>query len=209
VEQSFTQLGLHSEMMNIGLFRHGATTFVNRYVGSTDIALSAEGIAEVKRQHDFLAAQGFDTVYCSPMQRCLQTHRLLQFQEECIVDERLREIDFGDWEGRTFEEIVRSTPDLVAQWGRNTADFGFPRGENIDHFRKRVQSFCKLLQNQRGGNILILTHGGVIRHMLCHLLGLSAENYLYFKIETARLTMLQLYSEGAVLTGLNRGREDG
>ncbi len=201
--------GLQAIMMSIGLFRHGATVSVNRYVGSTEIELSPAGIAEVRRQQAFLAAQKFDRIFCSPMQRCLQTFRLLQFRQECTVDERLREIDFGAWEGRTFEEIAGAHPDLVAQWGNNPDDFGFPQGERIRHFYRRVQNFCELLPELASENILLITHGGVIRHMICFLLGLPAANYLYFKIDTAHLTTLQLYSQGAVLTGLNRGREDG
>jgi len=196
-------------MKTIGLLRHGATPYTNRYIGSSEVELSAEGIAQVRRQHGFLAAQGYDTIFCSPMKRCVQTYSLLRFPQECIVDERLREIDFGAWEGRSFEEIARLSPNLVEQWSRNSDDFGFPGGEKLGDFRGRVHSFCELLRKLADQKILIIAHGGIIRYMICCLLGLPIHNYLYFKVDTARLCTLRLYSEGAVLTGLNSGKEDG
>ncbi len=191
-------------MKNISLLRHGDINSENRYIGITDIDLSPVGEKQIRQLQEGMSTQKFDLILASPLKRCRQTFSLLGLDQEVHFDERLQEVDFGAWEGKTFAEIVAHDPTGVGEWGKGSADFRFPEGEKVADFQNRITDFAKDLYKLSGVNILIISHGGVIRHLICALLCLPFEKYLYFKIDYGRLTTIQLFDEGGILSGLNR-----
>jgi len=78
--------------------------------------------------------------YCSPMQRCRQTAAAMVPDLPLRLDPDLREIDFGQWETRTFAEAVAHDPSLVDRWAAFAADFAFPGGEAVGEFLRRVRA---------------------------------------------------------------------
>lgn len=197
-------------MKKLVLLRHGEITgFENRYLGVTDAHLSVKGVEQGVRAADSLSLTNFDNIYCSPLERCRETLKLLKQKEYVVYDERLTEVNFGLWEGKTFSEINGQYPEIVKKWAEGDPEFGFPEGDTIKNFRNRISDFAQHLYSSEGQNLLIVTHGGVIRHLICALLNISLENYLYFKIDYCKFVLLELYSEGGVLTGLNRKGIDG
>ncbi len=120
-----------------------------------------------------------------------------------IVDERLREIDFGSWEMRRLADILSSSdPDLIRNWSAYES-FVFSVGEAVSAFGRRVAEFFSMVQGAADREIYLICHGVVIRTMIYQVLGLPANHYLLFNIRPATLTVLDLYSEGGVLSGLN------
>ena len=143
------------------------------------------------------------------MLRTRQTLEELQVQGAVagvVYDGRLREIDFGSWEMKSFAELVEQGADIDA-W-REYHHFCFPGGEAIADFVARLRSLAdewRLLEKkEKNKQIVIITHGGVIRTMLCLLLGLDHKNYLLFEIGYGSWTTVALHTGGGVLTGLNR-----
>ncbi|MDR3630727.1 MAG: histidine phosphatase family protein [Desulfocapsaceae bacterium] len=187
---------------NLVLLRHGRTALAGRYVGATDIELDAAGIEQVRSLRPVLAGEDFDRILCSPMHRCRQTAELLGLDVTLVDD--LREIDFGLWETRNIAEIEESDPENLRRWIEDPAGFCFPGGECRQDFIDRLERFNLSLQRLQGEKALIISHAGVIRHLICVLLGLSFESYLLFEIREARLTTVNCFSQGGVLTGLNR-----
>jgi len=188
---------------NLYLMRHGATDMNGCYVGSTDIPLSESGIRQVCLTADILRNKGITEVFCSPMKRCRQTLDLIGLECSYEYDDLLREVDFGRWETKRFEEIVKSDKELVDSWSKDPGNFSFPGGEDLSSFRNRVISFKKKLDTSSNSEILVVAHGGVIRYLICYLLGLSVEKYLLFGVLPGCFTSLELYSEGGILTGFN------
>lgn len=186
----------------IFLLRHGDTGLGGRYIGSSDVPISEKGGRQLAELAPEIAAQDFDLVLVSPLRRCLQSLDILGLAGE--VCPLLREIDFGRWEGRNFAEISTEDPELAAQWaaGRN---FSFPEGESIASFQERIRLVAARLYREDASRILILAHGGVVRFLLCQLLGISLDNYLLFDVAPGRLTELCLHSQGAVLRRFNCG----
>lgn len=183
--------------------RHGDTGLQGRYIGSTDVSLNDKGRAQVRQAAGLLQAKDITRIFCSPMLRCRQTLDQLALACPFRFDELLREIDFGRWEGKNFREIVQIDKELVDSWVNNPASFSFPDGESLAAFNKRIAA-CKILLEQTAEEkILIIAHGGIIRHLLCLLLGLEAEKYLLFEVKPGCVSSMQLYDEGGVLTGLN------
>ncbi len=119
------------------------------------------------------------------------------------ADPDLREIDFGRWEGRTFEEIQQSDPQAVSDWATRPAEFAFPGGEAVRDFVARVGRAADRLAADPAEAVLAVTHGGVVRVAICHLLGLAVENYLLFDVRPACLAAVELFDGKGVLIGLD------
>lgn len=183
--------------------RHGDTGLQGRYIGSTDVPLTARGKEQVRQTGDLLQGKGITQIVCSPMLRCRQTLEQLDLPCTCQFNELLKEIDFGRWEGRNFSEVVEIDKELVDCWVAAPDTFSFPGGESLTAFKKRVAAFKTQLEMMVENNILVITHGGIIRYLLCLLLGLDSGKYLLFDVEPGCFCSIRLYAEGGVLTGFN------
>lgn len=191
--------------MRLILLRHGRTGLSRRYVGSSDVALSEEGRVQIRSLRPMLAAMQIDGLMASPMLRCTQTVDLLGLGLPVQLDPDLREIDFGRWEGKTFAEIEAQDPDLVQDWAQGNDNFCFPDGEATAGFSSRIESVKKRLLGADVNTMLLVAHGGVIRSLICGLLGLSPQDYLLFQVAKGHYSTMDLHREGGVLTGFNLG----
>ncbi len=185
------------------LLRHGATPLNGLYVGSTDVSLAEEGREQVLQIGKTLVSMHIDQVFCSPMKRCRETMELLYLDASLEIIDNLREIDFGRWEGHSFEEITTTDQKLIESWRISGENFCFPDGECVKDFNKRVELFSRRVAASTDERILIIAHGGTIRHLLCTFLGLSPEKKMIFDIQPGCFSTVALYGDLGVLTGLN------
>jgi alpha-ribazole phosphatase/probable phosphoglycerate mutase len=132
------------------------------------------------------------------MQRCRETAEIVlagsEIRPEVIPE--LCEIDFGQWEGLRFDELPRTARKDIARWAESDPDFCFPGGEKLSDFVFRVEKAAQLIISAEGNSIAAITHGGVIRLLICCLLGLPVRNYLLFEPQPASLTVINLFSTG-------------
>ncbi len=185
------------------LLRHGETGYSGRYIGSSDVPLTREGRIQIEKLRARLTKDMYSKVVASPRQRCRTTCELLCADMDVCYDPRLQEIDFGRWEGKNFQEIQESDPELVERWANWSETFCFPEGESIHSFLGRVHSFAADITKYSEENILVVSHGGVSRHLLCKFLGLSAEKYLLFPLQKGKYATVEVYGKRGVLTGFN------
>lgn len=150
--------------MKIYFVRHGQTqaNLDKTYNGRNDEVLIDEGIEELKSLKSNYDNLDFDYIYSSPLTRCLQTFDILFPDKEIDkVDDRLIEIDFGDWAGCTYESVLTD----LAQQGYTLADFvNPPNGETYDELFARTTEFLEDVKanHQEDDNILVVAHGLVI-----------------------------------------------
>jgi len=187
------------------LLRHGRTGLSGRYVGSSDVPLSEEGRKQILDLRSDLGAMKIDGLMASPMLRCTQSASLLDLGLPVQLDPDLREIDFGRWEGKSFAEIEAQYPALVQHWASGTDDFCFPDGEATAEFVSRVNAVKNRLLALDARTMLLIAHGGVIRSLICGLLGLSQSKYLLFQVAKGHYSTIALYDGGGVMTGFNLG----
>lgn len=187
------------------LLRHGRTGLSGRYVGSSDVPLSEEGRKQILDLRPDLGTIKIDGLLASPMLRCTQSANLLDLGLPMQLDPDLREIDFGRWEGKSFAEIEAQDPALVQHWASGADDFCFPGGEATSGFANRIDTVKNRLLASDARTLLLVTHGGVIRSLICGLLGLSQSNYLLFQAAKGHYSTINLYDGGGVLTGFNLG----
>ena len=145
------------------LVRHGQTTR-NRdgaLAGWDDVDLTPAGEAQARALRTELAALAFTHAWSSDLIRAVRTAQLAWGEPQ--IDARLREIDFGDLEGRLWETLEAQHKDALLRF----EGFVAPGGESLAQLQQRVEAFIDHLP---AGRHLIFTHGGVIR-MLAHRLG--------------------------------------
>ncbi len=154
----------------IHLIRHGITqgNLLGQYIGRTDLPLAKEGIAQLEKlkiRSPYPTAQVY---YTSPLKRCLQTLNILYPGAQPIVVEDLRECDFGDWEGKTAEELAGGAD--FAEWMESNRAVTPPNGEGGGEFMQRVcAAFEKLVEGMMRsgtGSAVIIAHGGTIMSIL-------------------------------------------
>ena len=190
------------------LTRHCETgqDYFGRFVGSSDIGLGPMAPEQAARLSGVIEGYKPEAVFCSPLKRARQTAELIEEHVDLgdiVVDDGLREIDFGRWEGLSFGEIALRDTELVNLWAVWSPDFAFPEGEAISDFLGRTQEMADKLAALDKETILVIAHGGVVRAMLCHYLRLPPEHYLLFDGKPARLVAIDVFKEGGVLAGFN------
>ncbi len=154
----------------INLIRHGLTqaNIEGRYVGHTDYELCTQGISDlVRKSQDFLYPQ-VQRVYSSPLTRCIQTAGVLYPNHELMVVEGLKEMNFGDFEGYTHEELSRRED--FCTWMDNAFENAPPGGESGIDFSARLSTalsgiFRQMMDDQIF-EVAVITHGGVIMSLL-------------------------------------------
>lgn len=196
-------MGTQKNVKNLFLLRHGDTGLHGRYIGSSDVPLTDLGKEQSRDTGRLLLKNRITKILCSPMLRCRQTLEQLDTSAEYQYNKLLKEIDFGSWEGKSFAEIVQSDQELVDSWVTDPSNFSFPGGESHAAFRKRVSRIKSELEKIADDNILVITHGGIIRNLLCLLLHLDFDKYLVFDVKPGCFCSIRLHSEGGVLTGFN------
>lgn len=195
-------------MSKLLLARHGDTRLnsARMFVGHTDAELSVLGRRQVKRLRDRLTAERIDVIYSSDLKRAVATAETIASRHhlDVITCPELREINYGKVEGLTFEEIKRLYPDvaeLCAEWN---LQLEFPDGESFDELKQRVSKFLdRLKQHTPEQTILIVAHGGPLRLMVCHLLGMDLRHWRQIHIDLASLSIVDTYPEVAIISLLN------
>jgi alpha-ribazole phosphatase len=191
---------------SILLVRHGDIGAAHRLIGSTDLDLSDQGRFESGRLAAAVAAVLPASCYSSPLQRARQAAAaaLRGSTASLLFEPDLREVDFGRWEGLTFDEVCARAPQDVERWAAGASDFAFPGGERLADFLERVERVGRYLAADPAERVLAFTHGGVIRHLICYYLGLPWRDHVLFEVGYGSLTTLKLFDGKGVLTSLSR-----
>ncbi len=122
--------------------------------------------------------------------RCRDTAALICPGKEISVDARLNEINMGTWDGKSFDHIRATRPELFQQRGEQIESFKPPGGESFNDLKTRVSPFFENLSREVKGPTLVITHSGVIRVMICHYLGMEPGQLLEIKLGYSHLFIL-------------------
>jgi alpha-ribazole phosphatase len=164
--------------MSRALFiRHAETEMAGRYCGHSDPDLNAQGRAQLVRLSHLLCAEPFDAVYSSDLRRASNTARAITAGRNIprVLRPALREINFGDWEGMNWEQIEQLDPEYAREWIESYPNLPAPSGESFQAFEQRILEEVNHLLERNRGPIAVVTHAGVLRVVLRHLLGCSEQ----------------------------------
>ena len=159
------------------LVRHGETAGQSsiRYYGVTDVPLSDLGRAQVRAARDRVYGLTFDAVWASTLCRSWESARIVAPGRPIHLETNFREIDFGDWEGLTAEEIAVVDPAGHADWKAKGLEFTFPGGETRAAFRERVAVGLDSIRASGAESVLVAVHKGVVRTLLELVTGFTLE----------------------------------
>jgi len=152
--------------------------------GTLDIGLSARGLRNARHLGRTLDEVGLAAIYSSPRRRALETAAALGQPHGLtpLIEEDLREIDFGDFEGHTYDEIAQTHPRLYRQWMETPTQIEFPGGESYPKLRTRVLAAVDAIRHRHQGEVTaVVAHSGVIRAVVSDCLGIP--NELIFRID--------------------------
>lgn len=166
-------------MVELILVRHGETEWNKefRYQGSSDIPLSEKGINQACLVGEQLRCKRVSRIISSDLQRAVKTAEFIARYHSLHVEEmeEFRELDFGRWEGLTYEEVRQRYPDDLIKWEQCPYNFHPTGGESLAEVYKRVirgfEYICASAVSEE--RIVIVTHAGPIRIILGWVLGIT------------------------------------
>jgi alpha-ribazole phosphatase len=190
------------------LVRHGEVVRQGqgKFLGFTDLGLSERGKRQIRTLAEYLKGVSLDRVYASDLKRSVDSARAICRSRGIKPGARadFREMNMGDWDGKSWQEIRRKTPGIRPRFFYDLKNFYFPGGENWCQFRDRVlQGLKALLKEDRGRNILLVAHAGVNRIILAQALGLRFKNMFFMDQDYACLNIVEHYGDRFKVTLMN------
>jgi len=182
----------------IDLLRHGEPVGGRRYRGQIDDPLSEKGWQQMRAA--VMGSRDWDAIYSSPLRRCAEFAQELsgRLLLPLTTDERLKEIGFGDWEGRTPDEIRRNDPHRLENFWRHPIANRPEGAETLASFQTRVSAaWAEIGAAHAGQRVLIIGHAGITRMILCLVLGSPAERMFRIQVDNAGLTRIRIQGNGA------------
>jgi alpha-ribazole phosphatase len=177
------------------LMRHGAieATQEKRFIGQIDPPLSPDGREQSERQARQLRGIPFSGVWCSDLERAYETAAIVCRDRGLAMQSapELREINLGEWDGMAMSQIRKQFPHLWQVRGEDIGHFRPPGAESFADLEQRVVPFIRNIVSRSTGNTLIVTHTGVIRVLLCHVLEMPLAYLLRIHLDYGGLTLIQ------------------
>ncbi len=192
----------------IYLLRHGAVQPAGsgkRYVGAQDLALNDAGLSQAHAWAQYFAGVALEEILSSDLARCRETARIIGARCNLApkMVTRLREVCLGTWEGRRFDTVAQVDPAAFSRRGEHIADHRPPGGESFRDLLRRVWPIFEAAAHGRARPILIVTHAGVIRVLLCRLLGMPLKNLFCIGLAYGSLSIVDTRPQGYRIQAFN------
>ena len=182
----------------IDMIRHGEPVGGKRYRGQIDDPLSDKGWSQMRT-----AVGGhcpWDVIVSSPLSRCAAFAEELATRHglPLSLDERLMEIGFGAWEGKTAAELMAEDPDCLINFWRDPLNHTPPGAETLAEFAARITAAWQaILDTHANHHVLLVGHAGQMRMVIRHVLATPLEMMFRIQVENAAITRIQVDGEGS------------
>ena len=195
-------------MTRVILVRHGQTIWNKelKYQGHSDIALTETGIRQAELVAARLAREEISAVYTSDLSRARVTAETIacRFGLPVNIDAALREIKFGDWEGLTYENINAGWPEANRKFFTNPDEVRIPGGETFAEVKERASAAIeKLVARHPQETIVVVTHGGTIRTIICAALNIHLKYLWSIRQDNTAVNIIEYYAERSIVTLIN------
>ena len=219
-------------LIRLLIVRHGETAWnaSGRFQGQTDTPLNAAGHAQAVAVGDRLASEELHAVYSSDLRRAYDTALAVAAPHglEVHADARLRELNFGDWQGLTYAQIASDHADALAYWNEDRVNRCPPGGESLGQVAQRLEALLDEIRGLEDGapdrassvattglgsdtaakangdrTVALVSHGGTARLILCLLLDYPLGDYWRFEVDNTAIAIIELQDHGPVLIRWN------
>jgi alpha-ribazole phosphatase/probable phosphoglycerate mutase len=182
----------------IDLLRHGEPVGGRKYRGQIDDPLSEKGWRQMRAAT--AGARPWNAIVASPLARCRAFAEELGAALGVPVefDARLKEVGFGAWEGKTAAQLRAADADAVFNFKRDPLGHRPAGAEVLEAFQARVAgAYEDLLERHAGGHVLVVAHAGVMRMVLCRVLGMPVAHAYRIQVGSAAMARLRVETRGA------------
>ncbi|MCR4440886.1 MAG: histidine phosphatase family protein [Peptococcaceae bacterium] len=190
------------------LIRHGLTlwNYELRYQGHTDTRLNSEGVRQARALRERIRNEKLVAVFSSDLRRAVETAQIIASSHrlEVKTSPLLREINFGVWEGLTYQDIERDYPEQLRIWKEAPHLLKVERAETFVELKERaLKGLQEILAVYPSGNIAVVTHGGTIAAMLCGLLNEPLSNMWKYRQKNAAVNIVVIRGKEVTVELLN------
>jgi len=191
----------HEESYVVFVVRHGESVdnaSGDRYSGITDSPLTERGLRQAEDVGRALQKEGIDRIYTSPMKRAVMFARVIQSKTGgmLIIDRRLRELDYGDWEGLTHQEVFERWPKLYTAYKQDPIKNRPPNSEDPREAAERILSLwsdiLRSMSHENFHRVVLVTHNSIAKILLCSILGEPLSRYRERRIDNASITKIAI-----------------
>ncbi|WAW15088.1 histidine phosphatase family protein [Peptostreptococcus equinus] len=193
-------------MKKLFIVRHAHTTDnqEKRFSGLSDCVLSDVGIQQAQALKEYLKKLNIDRIYTSTLKRTVQTIEEFACEENLEINklDGLKEMDFGDFDMLTFQEVSEKFPDEIEMLFSGDSTYTFPNGECLnDMFERNVIALENILvECDEVDNVLLCIHMGTIRNLISYLLTKNNELHWSFSIQNAAVSCFEFYDGFPILS---------
>ncbi len=199
-------------MVDILLLRHGETLWNREEIfrGQSDIPLNDFGRRQAEALGKTLLSWGLGKPHfiTSPLSRAHETATIAATAfsrvKEITPEEAFIDICFGEWEGKTVNQVEKNYPELYKRWKTNPGQVEFPGGETLDKAADRaVKAIYGIARTETGNPKVIISHRAINKALLCRLLGLTSNSFWKLQQNTACINELLFTGKEFILIKLN------
>ena len=195
-------------MAKLYLIRHGETDYNNelRFQGQIDIPLNQKGIEQAEKVAEFLKDVPLQAIYSSSLQRALTTAEIIGRAKgiEPQATDALREMSFGIWENMNSKDIQKKYAKEWKDFFAKPASTKIPQGESMSDVQKRAYPVVQqILDEHPEGDVAFVAHGGIIRVLICTMLGLDLDRSWHLHVGNASVTCFYYWGRSYTLDYAN------
>ena len=196
-------------MLRLILVRHGETSWNEErrmQGGFSDVELNERGRQQAASLARALENEEIAAIYASPLSRALDTARAIASRHrlEVEVDDDLREIDAGDVDGLSLDELRAEHGDFWQEWRQGADTFRMPGGESVEEVQDRAwRAIERIRQGTSQGTVVVVAHTFIVLTVICRALGLSLTNIRRLRQDVGGINILNFKQRGASLAVLN------
>jgi broad specificity phosphatase PhoE len=194
------------KITKIYIIRHGKVENAGREIfnGIMDIELNKDGKIEAEKLSNFFEDKDISVIFTSPLKRCIYTAERIKekIKARIIMDKRIKEKNFGIFQGCDWEEIKRKFPGESKQYVKDFFHFRIPNGESSFDVRRRLSSFVEDIKNIKK-NIVIVSHGTINRIIIGEMFNLPSSFLISIAQDYGGINIIETDGERYVLRMLN------
>ena len=190
--------------MRLILVRHGETMWnrENRILGHTDVDLNEKGRKQAERLGVALKDEEVTAIYSSSLRRARETaNEIVRYHNlEVIADDAFMELDAGDLDGLTFEEVMKRYGEFLKEWANDASSLKVPGGESIAEVQRRAWSAVnKLVDIHADETVIVVSHSLAIQSMINKALEMNLSNLRRLRLDLASISILNFGKNGISL----------
>lgn len=169
--------------MKLYFVRHGETDMNvrNMFYGWYDADINAKGISQAEELREAFRQIHIDKIYASDLKRAYHTAEIIAGDRPVETMPQLRELYYGKWENRTWEEMTEEDRAILKKWRTDWQEMTMPEGEPfMDFYQRVIAGLEQIIKENKGKHVLVVSHNGALSAMHCHLTGAGPKGFWNF-----------------------------